>query len=636
MSVEQLLKQVQSVDLLRFTTAGSVDDGKSTLIGRLLHDAKSIYEDHLATLKKDSQRIGREEIDFSLITDGLKAEREQGITIDVAYRHFSTPKRRFIIADTPGHEQYTRNMVTGASTANLAIVLIDARNGVLTQSKRHGFIASLLGIPHILVAVNKMDLVDYSQEVYENICAEYAEFSAKLSVKDLAFIPISALCGDNVVQRSTNMPWYDGSSLLSHLENVHIAGDHNLIDMRFPVQYVLRPYDGFRGYCGTVASGIIRVGDKVVILPSGKNSRVQRILASNDELEYAFPPQAVTILLEDEIDISRGDMLAHPHNTPWVANELEAIMIWMSEDAMQLNRPYLIKQTTNTVRGHFSQLHYKIDPNTLHRLSTDIIGLNDIARITMSLYKPVFCDEYLRNRQTGSFIIIDAISNFTVAAGMVIDRSHRYDTICTANEPDIAGKNITKHKGAVTQLQREVLLKHRPATLWLTGLSGAGKSTIAYALEKKLIEDDHACFVLDGDNIRHGLNSNLGFNPEDRCENIRRVAEVAKLFNDAGLIVIASFISPFMKDRQRAMEIIGDGKFVEIFVDSPIDVCEIRDPKGLYVKARAGSIVDFTGISSLYEAPSEPDVHIHSDRLTIDEAVSQIMTYLLKQDIFNG
>lgn len=634
MSVEQLLKQVQAVDLLRFTTAGSVDDGKSTLIGRLLHDAKSIYEDHLATLKKDSQRIGREEIDFSLITDGLKAEREQGITIDVAYRHFSTPRRRFIIADTPGHEQYTRNMVTGASTANLAIVLIDARNGVLTQSKRHGFIASLLGIPHIVVAVNKMDLVDYSQEVYESICDEYIAFSAKLSVKDLTFIPISALCGDNVVQRSTNMPWYDDSPLLAHLENVHIAGDHNLIDMRFPVQYVLRPYDGFRGYCGTVASGVIRVGDQIVVLPSGKSSKVQRILADNEELEYAFPPQAVTVLLEDEIDISRGDMLAHPQNIPWVANELEAIMIWMSEDAMQLNRPYLIKQTTNTVRGHFSQLHYKIDPNTLHRLNTDTIGLNDIARITMNLYKPIFCDEYLRNRLTGSFIIIDAITNFTVAAGMVIDRSHRYDTICSVGEPNISDKNITKHKGSVSPIQREILLKHKPVTIWLTGLSGSGKSTIAYALEKQLIDADHACFVLDGDNIRHGLNSNLGFNPEDRCENIRRVAEVAKLFNDAGLIVIASFISPFAKDRQHAMEIIGEDKFVEIFVDAPIDVCESRDPKGLYVKARSGSIVDFTGISSPYEAPTEPDVHIHSDVITIEEAVSQVMTYLGKQDIF--
>lgn len=628
MSIQRLLSQAQGMDILRFTTAGSVDDGKSTLIGRLLHDAKGIYEDHLAALKKDSSRTGREEIDFSLVTDGLKAEREQGITIDVAYRHFSTPKRRFIIADTPGHEQYTRNMVTGASTANLAIILIDARNGVLTQSKRHGFIASLLGIPHIIVAVNKMDLVDYSQDVFESICEEYAEFSTKLSVKDLTFIPLSALRGDNVVLRSDRMPWYEGAPLLAHLENVHISGDHNLIDFRFPVQYVLRPYDGFRGYCGTVASGVVRVGEEVVILPSGKRTRVQRMLSNGAELDHAFPPQAVTILLEDEIDISRGDMIAHPPNTPWVANELEAIMIWMTEDPLRLDRQYVVKHTTSVVRGHFSEIHYRIDPNTLHRQNVDALHLNDIARISMHLYRPIFCDEYTRNRQTGSFIVIDVRTNFTVGGGMVIDRSHRYDIIRPDADSGSVGLHITRHGGHITARQREDVMGQKPITLWLTGLSGSGKSTLAYALEKRLTEEGRACLVLDGDNIRHGLNRDLGFSPEDRAENIRRVAEVARLLNEAGLIVLTSFISPYIKDRQSAMGIIGEERFVEIFVDAPIGVCEQRDPKGLYAKARAGEIADFTGISSPYEAPDSPGLHLDTGRLTIDEALDKVVAHL--------
>ncbi|MHB1000223.1 MAG: sulfate adenylyltransferase subunit CysN [Armatimonadota bacterium] len=625
MTLDAFLKQVQEIDLLKFTTAGSVDDGKSTLIGRLLHDAKGIYEDHLATLKKDSYKIGREEIDFALLTDGLKAEREQGITIDVAYRHFSTPKRRFIIADTPGHEQYTRNMVTGASTANLAIVLIDACNGVLTQSKRHGFIASLLGIPHIVVAVNKMDLVDYSQDVFKSICAEYTEFAAKLPIKDMTFIPLSALCGDNVVTRSDKMSWYDGSPLLSHLESVHIASDHNLIDFRFPVQYVLRPNSNFRGYCGTIASGIIRVGDEIEVLPSGRRSKVQQILVSDEQVEYAFPPQAVTICLEDEIDISRGDMLAHPQNMPWVANELEAIMIWMSENPLKMDRRYIIKHTTNTVRGQFSELHYRIDPNTLRRQNVDTLYLNDIARITMNLFKPVFCDEYARSRQTGSFIVIDPITNFTVAAGMVIDRSHKYETVQSASD-----KNIKRHNGNVSIEQRSEVLGQKPVTLWLTGLSGSGKSTLAYALEERLTKEGRACFVLDGDNVRHGLNKDLGFTPEDRCENIRRIAEVSKLFNEAGLIVITSFISPYVKDRAGAREIIGDSQFVEVHIDASLSVCEQRDPKGLYAKARAGQIQDFTGISSPYELPASPDLRLDTGRLTIDESVEKIIGLLKK------
>lgn len=589
-----------------------MDDGKSTLIGRLLHDSKNIYEDHLASLEKDSVKAGREDVDLALLTDGLKAEREQGITIDVAYRHFATPKRRFIIADTPGHEQYTRNMVTGASTANLAIILIDARNGVLTQSKRHGFIASLLGIPHLVIAVNKMDLVGYSQAAFDEICGDYRDFLAKLPSRDVTFIPMSALRGDNVVQRSEKMPWYDGPPVLRHLETVHIASDQNLIDMRFPVQYVLRPNQDFRGYCGTVASGVVRVGDEVVVLPSGNTSRVSRIIAAGDEVEHAFPPQSIVVCLEDEIDISRGDMLAHPANLPWIADELEAMLIWMDTQPMKLGRQYVIKHTTRTVCGRINELKYRIDPNTLHRQETDSLSLNEIGRVGIQLLRPVLCDEYANNRQTGSFIVIDPQTNFTVGAGMVIDRSHRY----TARHPELDSgptRNLTRHVGQVSAEDRARLFGHRPVTIWLTGLSGSGKSTLAYALEKRLTEEGHACFVLDGDNVRHGLNRDLGFSAEDRAENIRRVAEVARLMNEAGLIVITSFISPYKADRAAAREIIGADRFSEVFMDTPIEVCEQRDPKGLYAKARKGEIAEFTGVSSPYEAPDAPAVVIEAD-----------------------
>ena len=623
-SIETIIHSSLQTDLLRFTTAGSVDDGKSTLIGRLLHDSKNIYEDHLASLATDSRKAGREEIDFALLTDGLKAEREQGITIDVAYRHFATPKRRFIIADTPGHEQYTRNMVTGASTANLAIILIDARNGVLTQSKRHGFIASLLGIPHLVVAVNKMDLVDYSQDVFKEVCEEYRQFCAKLPARDVIFIPMSAFYGDNVVARSSNMPWYDGPPLLSHLETVHIASDQNLIDFRFPVQYVLRPNQDFRGFCGTVASGVVRVGDEVVALPSGKTSRVQRIVAAGDDVEHAFPPQSIAICLEDEIDISRGDMLAHPANLPWHASEVEALLIWMDTEPMKLNRQYVIKHTTRTVRGRVSELSYSIDPNTLHRQPASTLGLNEIGRVNLQLLRPILCDEYANNRQTGSFVLIDPITNFTCGAGMVIDRSHNYETAGAKTSE----RNITRHIGHVSIREREKLLGHRPVTIWLTGLSGSGKSTLAYELEKRLTDEGHACFVLDGDNIRHGLNRDLGFSADDRSENIRRVAEVAKLFNEAGLIVITSFISPFRADRASAREIIGPDRFAEVFVDASLETCEQRDPKGLYARAREGEIPDFTGISSPYEAPESAALVLDAGRVGVDDEVDEVLRYM--------
>ena len=626
-NLDSIIRNSLTQDLLRFTTAGSVDDGKSTLIGRLLHDSKNIYEDHLSSLEKDSRTAGRDEIDFAMLTDGLKAEREQGITIDVAYRHFSTPKRRFIIADTPGHEQYTRNMVTGASTANLAIILIDAKNGVLTQSKRHGFIASLLGIPHLVVAVNKMDLVDYSEDVFNSIVDEYTAFCAKLSPRDVVFIPMSAFYGDNVVVHSLNMPWYDGSPLLSHLENVHIASDQNLIDFRFPVQYVLRPNQDFRGFCGTVASGVVRVGEEVVVLPSGRVTRVERILTAGQDVEIAFPPQSIAVCLADEIDISRGDMIAHPANVPWLASEVEALLIWMDTQPLNLNRRYVIKHTTKTVRGRISTLKYKIDPNTLSRQSTDTLHLNDIGRIELQLLKPVLCDEYTTNRHTGSFIVIDPDTNFTVAAGMVIDRSHTYQR-AAAGSMTAKQKNLTPHIGHVTAQERRRLFGHRPVTIWMTGLSGSGKSTLAYAVEKRLTEDGHACLVLDGDNVRHGLNRDLVFSADDRFENIRRVAEVARLMNESGLIVIASFISPYRADRANACRIIGESSFSEVYVNASLEACEKRDPKRLYAKARRGEIADFTGISAPYEPPEQPDLAIDSENETLEHNVAAILAYL--------
>jgi len=627
-TLESFLQQVREADLLRFTTAGSVDDGKSTLIGRLLHDSKNIYEDHLAALTNDSIKAGREEIDFALLTDGLRAEREQGITIDVAYRHFATPKRRFIIADTPGHEQYTRNMVTGASTANLAVILIDVQKGVVTQSKRHGFIASLLGIPHMVVAVNKMDLAGYSQSAFERIREEYSEFCAKLPARDVVFIPMSALRGDNVVERSANMQWYDGPSLLSHLENVHIASDQNLIDLRFPVQYVLRPHRGFRGYCGTVASGVLRVGDEVMALPSGRTTRISRILAAGEETDHAFPPQSVVVCVEDEIDLSRGDMIAHAANRPWVATDIEAMLIWMDTRPLELGKQYVIKHTTRTVRGRLTELKYRIDPNTLHREPADTLNLNEIGRIGMELMRPILCDEYARNRQTGSFIVIDPLTNFTCGAGTVIDRSHRYAADALRQAQSAQHRHITRHVGHVSARDRQRLFGHRPVTVWLTGLSGSGKSTLAYALEKRLTEQGHACFVLDGDNVRRGLNRDLGFSADDRAENIRRVAEVAKLFNDAGLIVVTSFISPFRADRAEAREIIGSDRFIEVFVDAPLETCEARDPKGLYAKARAGEIAEFTGVSSPYEPPESPALVVDSGRLAAGECLEAVMGHL--------
>jgi bifunctional enzyme CysN/CysC len=630
--IQAYLKQHEEKDLLRFLTCGSVDDGKSTLIGRLLYDSKMIYEDQLATVMKDSKVHGTNGTDFdpALLTDGLKAEREQGITIDVAYRYFSTDKRKFIIADTPGHEQYTRNMATGASTCNLAIILVDARHGVVVQTKRHSFIVSLLGIKHIVVAVNKMDLVDWSEEVYEKIRQDFNAFAVRLGFSDVHFIPLSALKGDNVVDRSVASAWYNGPTLLSHLENVNIAADRNLIDLRFPVQYVLRPNLDFRGFAGTVASGVIRVGDEVASLPSGRRSHVKSIVTMDGEIQEAFPPMAVTVTLEDEVDVSRGNMLVHPNNAPQVGNEIEAMLVWMHEVVAKPGSSYLIKHTTQIIPAELSEIRYKIDVNTMRKVEADKgqeldLNLNEIARTHFTLHRPLAFDSYRKNSATGSFIVIDRLSNATVAAGMIIDRAAVPEQ---SNRMEPVSKNIKLESTLVSQLDREKLLGQRGVTLWLTGLSGSGKSTLAKALEKRLVESGRAAFILDGDNIRHGLNRDLGFGMEDRTENIRRVSEVSKLFNQAGVIVITAFISPYQKDRAHAREIIGDDRFIEVFVNAPLEVCEGRDSKGLYKKARVGEIPHFTGISDPYEAPLKAELELKSAEFSPDQLVEQLFNHL--------
>ncbi len=616
--IEAYLAQHERKDLLRFLTCGSVDDGKSTLIGRLLYDSKLIYEDQLEAIKKDSVRHGTTDTEFdpALLTDGLKAEREQGITIDVAYRYFSTAKRKFIIADTPGHEQYTRNMATGASTCDLAIILIDARHGVLTQTRRHSFIASLLGIKHIIVAVNKMDLVGYSQEVFERVVRDYTDFAARLELSDVRFLPMAALHGDNVVHQSEHMPWYTGSPLMHLLEQVYIASDANLIDLRFPVQYVNRPNPDFRGFCGTVASGIVRPGDEVMVFPSRKTSRVKAIHTFEGEVEQAMPPLAVTLTLEDEIDVSRGDMLVHPNNVPLIATHFEAMLVWMAEEPMQPGRQYFLKQTTTMTPGVISDVRYRIDVNTLRREDATQLALNEIGRCAIALEKPIACDPYRKNRTSGAFVVIDRLTNNTVGAGMIIDRnqpveSRPHDPIDSIDPTD--------------PMDRERALQQRALTVWLTGLSGSGKSSIAERLERRLhTQGFHTC-RLDGDTLRLGLNRDLAFSKADRAENIRRIAEVARLFNRAGLIVLVPVIAPFQTDRQHAAEIIGADRYFEVYVDTPLEVCEQRDVKGLYQKARAGEIPDFTGVSSPYEPPPAPALRLTTVGRTVEESADLVL-----------
>jgi bifunctional enzyme CysN/CysC len=602
-----------SGSLLRLATAGSVDDGKSTLIGRLLYDSKAVMEDQLAAVERTSRERGNDYTDLALVTDGLRSEREQGITIDVAYRYFATARRKFIIADTPGHIQYTRNMVTGASTAQLVIVLVDARNGLLEQSRRHAFLASLLGVQHIVLAVNKMDLIDWDQERFEWIRDEFHAFAARLDVHDVTTIPMSALLGDNVVTKSAHASWYDGPPLLSHLEDVYIAGDRNLVDVRFPVQYVIRPqtreHADHRSYAGTVASGILRPGDEVVVLPSGKSSRITAIDGPSGPVAEAFPPMAVSVSLADDIDISRGDMLARPNNQPEASSEFDAMVCWMADDAaLEPGRDYIIKQTTRTTRARVGALDYRLDVNTLHRdKSATALKINELGRVTLRTQVPLLLDEYSRNAVTGSFILIDPDTNVTVAAGMV------RDTAPAATRS--ASPNTVRHESLVN----DRLTKGR--TVWFTGLSGSGKSSVAVVAEQMLLEEGCPAYILDGDNLRHGLNADLGFTMADRAENLRRLAYIATLMADAGLTVLVPAISPLREHRDLARSVHADAgiEFLEVFVDTPLEDCERRDPKGLYAKARRGEITHFTGIDSPYQRPRNPDL-----RLTPDGTVAEL------------
>lgn len=631
---------LDNIELLRFTTAGSVDDGKSTLIGRLLYDSKAIFEDQIEAVQRASNERGDDYVDLALLTDGLKAEREQKITIDVAYRYFATPKRKFIIADTPGHIQYTRNMVTGASTAELAIILIDARKGVLTQSKRHGFLSTLLHIPHLVVAVNKMDLVDYEQKVFDQIVADYKDFAAKLPVQDIVFIPISALKGDNVVDKSTHMPWYDGSTLLHHLENVNVGGSRNLVDFRFPVQYVIRPNQNFRGFAGQIASGRVAPGEEVVVFPSGLGSRVKSVTTFDGDQSEAVAGDSVIITLEDEIDISRGDMIVRTHNLPQKSNQVDAVICWMSETPMNPQGTYWVQHTTRTVKAFISELNYKIDVDTMHRDPAETLALNEIGRVQITATHPLFFDRYEINRNTGSFILIDPYTNTTVAAGMIRGRSRRVSDLVEAPaepaRPSIERRKSTDvvwEVGGVSLEMREKQNGHKAAVLWFTGLSGSGKSTVAKKLEHRLYEHGCRTMFLDGDNLRHGLNGDLGFSDNDRNENIRRAAEVARLGFSHGNLTICTFISPFQNERDFARSILPKGRFFEIFVKCDLEVCKRRDPKGLYAKALAGEIKNFTGISSPYEEPQHPEIVVETDLRSTEEIVEQIIRELEAQGI---
>jgi bifunctional enzyme CysN/CysC len=618
-------------DLLRFATAGSVDDGKSTLIGRLLYDSKQVLSDQLAHVEQTSQRMGHDFLDLSLLTDGLRAEREQGITIDVAYRYFATAQRRFIIADTPGHEQYTRNMVTGASTADLAIVLVDARKGVVEQSKRHAFISSLLGIPHIVVCVNKMDLVEFDEAVFDSIVEEFDAFAARLEMPDVTFIPISALLGDNVVERSDATPWYQGPPLLYYLEHVHIASDRNLIDVRFAVQWVIRPpasaVADYRAYAGQVAGGVMRPGDEVVVLPSGQHSTIAGIDTFDGPVEEAFPPMSVAIRLTDEVDAGRGSTIVRKQNQPTVTNTFETLLCWMSEQPLSRQRRYLVKHTTRTAMVGGVDVRYRIDVETLHRDDrATTLGLNDLGRVQLQLSSPLVFDSYRRNRVTGSLIVIDEATNETVAAGVILDTE-----VEDVSEPKTERSPNVRWQGTrMTRERRWSAIGHAGATVWFTGLPGAGKSTVAAAVEERLIDAGRPALLLDGDNLRHGLNGDLGFDEQARRENVRRTAHVARLLAESGTIALVSLVSPYAADRQAAavLHAADDLTFLEVFVDASVELCEERDPKGLYARARAGELVDLTGVGAPYEAPADPDLVLGVHRETVEEEAERVIALL--------
>ena len=615
--IEAYLSAHERKSLLRFLTCGSVDDGKSTLIGRLLYDSKMIFEDQLAALEADSKKVGTQggDIDFALLVDGLAAEREQGITIDVAYRFFSTDKRKFIVADTPGHEQYTRNMVTGASTADAAVILIDARKGVLTQTRRHSYLVSLLGIRHVVLAVNKMDLVGWDRQVYDAILQEYADFAAQIGIHDFTAIPMSALKGDNITTSSEAAPWYEGPALMPLLESLPVEDDLREKPFRMAVQWVNRPNLDFRGFSGLISSGTVRPGDKIKALPSGRESSIDRIVTFRGDLDEAVAGQSVTLTLKDEIDISRGDVIAEAGSPPAVADQFEATIVWMDDEAMLPGRPYLLKLGTRTVSAQITEPKYKVNVNTLEHLAAKRLELNEIGVCNLSLDAAIAFDAYAENRDLGGFILIDRISNRTVGAGMLHFALRR-------------SQNIHWQALDVDKAARAALKGQRGRVVWLTGLSGSGKSTIANLVEKRLHADGHHTYLLDGDNVRHGLNKDLGFTDEDRVENIRRVAEVAKLMVDAGLIVLVSFISPFRAERRMARELQAEGDFVEVYVDTPLAVAEQRDVKGLYKKARAGELKNFTGIDSPYEPPENAEIVIDTTKMSAAEAAERIVAWL--------
>jgi len=616
LDMQQFIEMESSKSMLKFITCGSVDDGKSTLIGRLLYDSQLLYDDQLEELKRDSKgrASSEEDIDFSLLVDGLSAEREQGITIDVAYRFFSTSKRKFIVADTPGHEQYTRNMATGASTAEAAVLLIDARLGVSTQTCRHAYILSLVGVKHVLLAINKIDLKDYSRQVFEDICTDFNAFAENLGFKSVYAIPISALRGDNITSRSERMPWYEGQPLLTYLETLNAEREDSHL-FRFPVQRVTRPDLNFRGYAGTLAGGEIAVGDEIMVAASLKRSRVKRIVTMDGDLPSAAKGDAVTLTLEDEIDISQGDVLHRPGEPLERSNQFQAHLIWMHEDPMLPERSYLMKIGTQTSSVQITDLKYAININTSEQLPATKIDLNGIAVCNFASAQAIAFDAYADNPETGSFILIDRISNNTVGAGMIDFGLHR-------------GQNLSWQSFEINRQSRARMKHQKPLVIWFTGLSASGKSTIADILEQKLAAQNRHTYLLDGDNFRHGLNKDLGFTDADRVENIRRVAEVARLMADSGLIVMTAFISPFRRERRMAREIAGDIDFIEVFVDTPLEVCEARDPKGMYARARKGEIPNFTGISSAYESPERADIHLEAGDRSAEELADEVMEQL--------
>ncbi|MBA4409134.1 MAG: sulfate adenylyltransferase subunit CysN [Bacteroidota bacterium] len=636
LDINAFLNQDEKKDLLRLLTAGSVDDGKSTLIGRLLSDSKKIYEDQLSALERDSKRVGHagDEIDYALLLDGLKAEREQGITIDVAYRYFSTNKRKFIIADTPGHTQYTRNMVTGASTANLAIILIDATKGVITQTRRHTFLVSMLGIKHVVLAVNKMDLVNYDQKVFDEICADYKAFITQLDVPDVNFIPISALKGENLVEPTTLMPWYHGKSMLEFLESVHISSDRNFDDMRFPVQYVLRPDLDFRGFSARVASGIIRKGENIMVLPSRKTSRIKEIITYDGNLDEAFPPQSVTITLEDEIDISRGDMIVYPDNLPRIERHFEAMLVWMDEKPMDTGMQLFLKHANNTTRVRFDKIQYKIDVNSLQKSSVGHFELNEIGRVVLTTNKAIFFDPYKKNRSTGSFILIDPITHNTVAVGMIIDKLNAEDLPSKIVDEKTLEANklrITKGQSLISETQLQKRYNQKGTTLWITGLHGSGKNELAFTLEKELFEQGATVVLLDGSSIRSGLSNELDFSPADRAEHLRRVAHICKLLNDQGIITICSFISPDENIRRQVVQIVGENRFKLIHMDASLDFCKKNKPE-LYEKFEQGLIENLPGADLPFTTPENPTLVLKPENRAQNTRI--IMEYLADSKIF--